>query len=102
MSTFRANSNECRVTLEYKDGRVFTGIAIVTTLTIEPIYYMESHFDLELGELRAVSKPQTWSLNLVGIDGAPSFTMPREAYRQQVIEPARTASEWKCERCGAV
>jgi hypothetical protein len=93
-----ASTQACRVTLEYEDGRVLTGMVLVAELSVES----PAATIWEKGrEAYSVTNARTWELYLQGID-APYLQMPRDEYRKQVVEPARTASEWKCDRCGAV
>jgi len=93
-------STPCKITLEYDDGVVFSGRAVAVEMIYERA--VSNVFSLA-GDIPFISANRpTWELTLRGIEGSPTTKLPREDYQEQIVDVARTAIEWKCDRCGAV
>lgn len=89
--------SEARLTIEHPDGRVYTGIALVTqvTMSAEVQKFREWGSD-NYSHIPGVGK---WSISAEGI--GPLITEQRGDHIVQ-MHKSRTASEWKCDRCGTV
>lgn len=80
-----------RITLEHEDGTVFTGLVYVTEVRFHPRILEFSTFD-----------QRGWSMSVQGVKGLKVTQCHRDVHIEEVVKPARTAREWKCDRCGTV
>lgn len=77
------------------DGTVFTANAQAVELSM----YRDNLFEQSwFGDSAMISTPWQWTLTA---NGTSMVREQRETYIAQ-MHKTRTASEWKCDRCGAV
>jgi hypothetical protein len=95
------NGQKCRVTLEYEDGRIFSGMAMAIDMVVES-GIQRCYTAIDDTPLVAHRGCPVWELTLRGIEGLPTIEMLHDEYHEQIIKPSHIASEWKCDYCGAV
>ena len=93
MATSSLLGKDARVTVEFADGRVMSGNAILYTITVEQDMQPLWHD----GGQAVWAGPPRWEATLVGWGPI----MERHQFDHQLARE-RNAAEWRCWHCGAV